>query len=156
MTAASRIGLFGLAVAFASQTLTPQATSPIFQADVTVVNVPCVVRDRRGGLVTGLDKSNFELFDGGARQDIRYFARQADIPLAVGLLLDTSGSVRDIVQREKETAGTFLRQVLRPSDSGMVVSFADSVSLWQDFTSSTDQLNAALLKVRPVLGPPPF
>lgn len=60
------------------------------------------------------------------------------------------------MQHEKETAADFLQQILRPRDAGMVVSFADSVSLWQDFTASVDNLRTALTKVRSVLGPPPF
>jgi len=138
------------------RTVTPQDAVPLFQTGVTVVNVPCVVRERGGSLARDLHKDNFEIFDEGKRQEIRYFARQADIPLTLGVLLDISGSVRDIVEREKRTAASFFRKILRSNDYGMVTSFADSVRLWQDFTASVEDLNASLISVRPVLGPRPF
>src|SRR4051794_35526115 len=98
-----------------------QEAPRVFKTDVTVVNVSCIVRGNRGELVTDLDKDDFEIFEDGKKQDIRYFTRQADVPLNLGLLVDVSGSVRDIVERERKTAGEFLEQILRPMDDGMIV-----------------------------------
>jgi VWFA-related protein len=123
-----------------------------FKAGVTVVNVPVTVRGR-GILVTDLNKNDFEILDNGKRQEISYFAHQADVPLNVALLVDVSGSVFEIIGDEKLTAGQFLEQVLRPHDSGIIVSFADSVVLWQDFTSSLDLLKAGLANLRDVGAP---
>jgi VWFA-related protein len=80
-------------------------------------------------LVTDLNKSDFEILDNGKLQEISYFAHQADVPLNVALLVDVSGSVREIIKDEKVTAGQFLEQVLRPHDRGIIVSFSDSVEL---------------------------
>lgn len=79
----SALGVFSWPIA-------PQ-TSPEFRAGVTVVNVPCVVRDHHCGVLTDLNRDDFDVFDGGKKQEIRYFARLADVPLAVGLLLDPAG-----------------------------------------------------------------
>jgi len=131
-----------------------QASSPTFKTGVTVVNVPVTVRGD-GILVTDLHKNDFEIFDDGKRQEISYFAHQNDVPLNVALLVDVSGSVRQIIEDEKVTAGQFLEQVLRPHDTGIIVGFSESVVLWQGFTSSIDLLKAALTNLKPVTLPAP-
>jgi len=110
-------------------------------------------RSGHGILVTDLNKNDFEILDNGKRQEISYFARQADVPLNVALWVDVSGSVLEIIKDEKVTAGQFLEQVLRPHDNGAIVSFADSVVLWQDFTSSIDLLKAGLTNLKDVGAP---
>src|ERR1700684_1700014 len=80
----------------------PQEGPPTFKTGVTVVNVPVTV-GRLGGLVTDLEKNDFEILDNGKRQEISYLARQADIPLNVALLVDVSGSVNQIMEDEKTT-----------------------------------------------------
>jgi len=131
-----------------------QSSSPTFKTGITVVNVPVTVRGD-GILVTNLHKNDFEIFDNGKRQEISYFAHQNDVPLNVALLVDVSGSVRQIVEDEKVTAGQFLERVLRPHDRGIIVGFSDSVVLWKGFTSSIDLLKAALSNLKPVALPAP-
>jgi len=126
-----------------------QASLTTFKTGVTVVNVPVTVRGD-GILVTDLHKNDFEILDNGKRQEISYFAHQDDVPLNVALLVDVSGSVRQIIEDEKVTAGQFLERVLRPHDRGIVVGFSESVILWQGFTSSIDLLKAALTNLKPV------
>src|SRR5579862_9605966 len=99
--------------------------------DVDVVNVLCTVRDRNGALVKDLDKENFEIREDGKLQQVRYFARETDLPLTIGLLVDVSGSVRRLVQTEKDTAERFLNEVLRPQDQALLVGFSSTVVLWQ-------------------------
>jgi len=114
------------------------------QVDVNVVNVLCTVRDRRGALVTSLKQDDFEVRENGGLQQIHYFARDADLPLTVALLVDLSGSVRRFVQSEKGAAVQFLRQVLRPTDQALLSGFSSTIVLWQDFTSSVPLLEKAL------------
>jgi VWFA-related protein len=114
------------------------------KVDVDVVNVLCTVRDRNGALVRDLDRENFEIREDGKPQQIRYFARETDLPLTLGLLVDVSGSVRRLVQAEKDTAERFLKQVLRPQDQALLVGFSSTVKLWQDFTDSPTVLRVAL------------
>jgi VWFA-related protein len=114
------------------------------KVDVDVVNVLCTVRDRNGALVKDLDQDHFEIREDGKPQQIRYFARETDLPLTLGLLVDVSGSVRRLVQAEKDTAERFLKQVLRPQDQALLVGFSSTVKLWQDFTDSPTVLRVAL------------
>lgn len=118
--------------------------------DVDVVNVLCTVHDKHGGLVTDLRKEDFEIFENGRKQEIRYFARDTDLPLTVALLVDVSGSVRAIIDEEKEAAAQFLQTVLRPSDQALLIGFSGTVILWQDFSSSSEVLRNALARLRPI------
>ena len=166
MNPSARIAAVILGLGLTLLPVNPQQASPTFKTDVTeveapfktgvtVVNVPVTVRGH-GILVTDLNKNDFEILDNGKRQEISYFAHQADVPLNVALLVDVSGSVLEIIKDEKVTAGQFLEQVLRPHDSGAIVSFADSVVLWQDFTSSMDLLRAGLTNLKDVGAPTLF
>ncbi|MBV8551756.1 MAG: VWA domain-containing protein [Acidobacteriaceae bacterium] len=89
----------------------PQAT---FSADVKVVNVFATVRDKDGKIVRNLTKDDFILEEDGRPQTIRYFAQQSDLPLTLGLLVDTSGSERRMIPEERDASRTFIEQVLRP------------------------------------------
>jgi VWFA-related protein len=114
------------------------------KVEVNVVNVLCTVRDKQGALAKDLRKEDFEILDNGQHQQIRYFARDTDLPLTVALLVDVSGSVSRFVQSEKATAVRFFREVLRPGDQAMLTGFSSTVKLWQDFTPSVSELQGAL------------
>src|ERR1700693_3430030 len=90
-------------------------SEPAIKVDVEVVNVFCTVHDHRGALIPDLRQDDFKIFEDGRPQQIRYFARETELPLTVALLLDVSGSVRWFVEEEKRTAAKFLEQVLRPN-----------------------------------------
>ena len=135
--------------AFAQPTAAKESDTPI-KVDVDVVNVLCTVYDKRGALVQDLSKSDFEIFENGRPQDIRYFARDTDLPLAVALLLDVSGSVRALIEAEKDTAAKFFEAVIHPSDQALLVGFSSTIVLWQDFTPSVDRLSMALSRLRAV------
>ncbi len=133
-----------LLVCAASILLSTIALAQTIQVDVNVVNVLCTVRDQRGALITGLQQGDFEILEDGAPQQIRYFARDTDLPLTIALLVDVSGSVRKFVQAEKSAAVQFLREVLRPTDQALLTGFSSTIVEWQDFTSSVPALEAAL------------
>ena len=125
----------------------PDATSeePTFSLDVKVVNVLATVKDRNGGLVSTLGKDDFILAEDGIRQEIRYFAHQTDLPLTIGLLIDTSGSQRTLIPDERSAGTLFFRSVLRPNtDLGFLMSFDRNVELLQDYTSSLSLLKQGL------------
>jgi VWFA-related protein len=128
------------------------------RVDVDVVNVLCTVHDRRGALIRDLKQADFDIFEDGRPQQIRYFAQETNLTLTVALLLDVSGSVRWFVEDEKRTAAKFLEQVLRPDDRALLVGFSSTVVLWQDLTGSTQLLGAALQRLRsiPFRGLPPL
>lgn len=114
------------------------------RVEVGVVNIYCTVRTDKGGLVTGLGQSDFEVKEDGNRQEVKYFARETDRPLTLALLLDTSGSMRNVLPVEQDTGARFLEQVLRPSDLALLMTFDVNVDLLQDYTSEAERLEAAL------------
>src|SRR5271169_3170078 len=118
--------------------------------DVDVVNVLCTVADKRGALVTDLRKEDFEIRENGRKQEIRYFARDTDLPLTVAMLMDVSGSVRQAIEAEREAAGRFFDAVIRPTDHALLLGFSSTLVLWQDFTSSTERLRGALAQVHAI------
>src|SRR5580704_15266947 len=77
----------------------PQS-APTFTADVNVVNVFATVRDKNGKLVSDLNKEDFVLQEDGRPQTIRYFSRETDLPLTLGVLVDTSRSQRNVIDAE--------------------------------------------------------
>src|SRR5258708_2128313 len=120
------------------------------KVDVDVVNILCTVYDQRGALVTELKQEDFKVFENGKQQQIRYFARETNLPLTLALLLDVSGSVQRFVELEKNTAARFLETVLRPDDQALLMGFSSTIILWQDLTPSGPLLNAALQRLRAI------
>jgi len=76
----------------------PADEAPTIQVDVNVVSVLASVRDKRGGLVANLEKTDFTVFEDGKQQEIKYFSRETDLPLTIGLLIDVSGSQRNLIE----------------------------------------------------------
>lgn len=121
------------------------APSPTFSTGVKVVNVFANVRDKDGHIVTNLTKDDFTLLEDDRPQTIRYFSQQSDLPLTLGLLVDTSMSERRMLSTEREATHTFLEQVLRPDkDKAFLIHFDREVELLQDLTSSRERLEKAL------------
>jgi len=135
--------------------LCAQDSDTPIKVDVTVVNVLCTVRNANG-LVRDAGKDVFKLFEDGRPANIRYFTRQADMPLQVALLLDVSGSMMNFIGAEKNTAHKFLEQVMRPEDTAAVFGFGSTVVEWQGFTRSKDHLRKSLAKIKDIDGPPVF
>lgn len=112
---------------------------------VKVVNVLATVRDKHGKIVNSLTKDDFILTEDGRPQTLKYFARETDLPLTLGLLVDTSMSQRRVLTEERDASQSFLAQVLREDkDKAFVIHFDREVELSQDLTSSHEQLRAAL------------
>ena len=114
------------------------------RVETQVVNVLAVVRDRNGMLIKDLNREDFEIREDGVRQEVRYFSRETDTPLTIGLLIDTSGSVRNVLEIEKDQAKLFLSRVLRPGDLVFVTNFDLEVTLIQDFTNDMRDLSEAI------------
>ncbi len=112
---------------------------------VKVVNVLATVRDKHGKIVNDLSKDDFTVTEDGSPQTVKYFARETDLPLTLGLLVDTSMSQRRVLNEERDASESFLAQVLREEkDKAFVIHFDREVELLQDLTSSHEQLRAAL------------
>jgi len=114
------------------------------KVNVDVVQLFFNVKDKKGGLIPNLTKNDFQIFEDGKPQNIRYFAAESDLPLTLGILIDTSPSQGNVLQMEQDVGGSFLSQILREKDMAFVISFDADVNLLQDFTSSSQRLRAAL------------
>jgi VWFA-related protein len=144
------VAALSFAQLFAAQPIFAQENEQPIHVDVDVVNVLCTVSDKRGALVTDLRKEDFEIRENGRKQEIRYFARDTDLPLTVAMLMDVSGSVRQALEAEREAAGKFFDVVLRPTDHALLLGFSSTLVLWQDFTSSTARLHTALAQLHAI------
>jgi VWFA-related protein len=122
--------------------------TPTFSSDVKVVNVLATVRDKHGQIVNNLTKDDFKLEEDGRPQTIRYFAKETDLPLTLGLLVDTSMSQRRVLEQERIASYAFLEHLMREDkDKAFVIHFDWEIELLQDLTSSRKKLNAALEKL---------
>ncbi|MGQ9633234.1 MAG: VWA domain-containing protein, partial [Bryobacteraceae bacterium] len=114
----------------------PPDELPSIRVDVQVVNILCSVRDGKGRLVPDLTKEDFLVSEEGKPQQIRYFSRQTDLPLTIGLLIDVSGSQKNLLETEKRTADQFFTRVLQKKDLAFLISFGPDAELVQDSTIS--------------------
>jgi VWFA-related protein len=116
-----------------------------FSADVKVVTLFATARDHKGRIVHDLSREDFQLEEDGRPQTIRYFSRESDLPLKVGIMIDTSRSQYGILEHERCASYTFLDRVLREGkDSAFVMTFDVAVTMLQGFTSSRKELQTAL------------
>jgi VWFA-related protein len=122
--------------------------TPTFSTDVKVVNVLATVRNKSGSLVGNLTQDDFLLSEDGHPQTIRYFARESNLPLTLGLMVDTSGSQRRVLDAERGASMRFLDQVVRENkDQVFIMQFDSSVQIRQPLTSSVAKLDDALAYV---------
>jgi Ca-activated chloride channel family protein len=116
---------------------------------VNLVDVLFTVLNRRNKLVPDLEKSDFQVFDDKLPQEIRYFSKQTDLPLRIGMLLDTSNSIRDRIKFEQDASVSFLFSVLRRNkDEAFVMTFDDEPQVIQPFTGDTGVLRDHIMKTR--------
>lgn len=126
---------------------TTNAVSTI-SVDARLVNIPVVVRDKKGAIVRDLHKEDFDLQVDGKPQTIRYFDLDSNLPLTLGLLIDTSMSQHDVLDDERSASGTFLDQMLKgDKDEAFLIQFAHQTDLLTDLTSSRSKLQAGLKQV---------
>ncbi len=119
-------------------------TAPTIKVSTEVVNVLAIVKDKKGHLIPDINKEDFELTEDNTPQEIRYFSRQTDTPLTLGILVDTSPSQQRVLSIEQEEAKTFIGQVIKPKDLAFVLHFDVDVELLQDFTSDRKLLSKAI------------
>src|ERR1700686_3413359 len=122
-----------------------QGGTPKISVDVKTVSVPVTVRDKHGKIISDLTKEDFSLDEDGQPQTVNYFARENDLPLRLGLLVDTSLSQRRVLEEERSASYSFLDHLLRENkDLAFVIHFDREVELLEDFTGSRPKLQAAL------------
>jgi len=135
------LAVSALAVAAAAQDSTPE-----FSSNVRVVTLLATVRNKStGAIVKDLAQRDFRLEEDGHSQKIRYFSRESELPLVLGMLVDTSQSMRPMFEPVRLASNRFFKQVLREDrDVAAIVHFDVATGILQDFTSSRDRLAAAL------------
>ena len=146
LTLASTVALVGQ-----QQSQTPadddQSTETL-KVRVNVVQLFFNVKDKKGALIPNQTKDDFQILEDGKPQTIKYFTAESNLPLTLGILIDSSGSQMRVLEMEKEVGGSFLSQILRDKDEAFVIDFDVNVDLLQDFTNDVHRLKAALNKAR--------
>src|SRR5215467_6114426 len=121
-----------------------QGQIPTFRKNVNVVNVFFTVKDHHGALLPNLTKDEFEVLEDGKPQTVKYFSAETNLPLTLGMLIDSSGSMQRMLPEEKVVGADFLGQVITEKDLAFVISFDISVDLLQDLTSDAHLLRTGL------------
>jgi len=153
---AGAASVFGAAI-IAQQNPVPQqqeaaqADDPTrIRVEVTRVNLLFTVTDKKGRFVTDLGKDDFEVIESKRQQVIQEFSAETDLPLRLGILIDTSNSIRDRFKFEQEAASEFVRSVMRSKqDKAMVVSFDSTAELVSDLIDDERKTEGAIRDLRP-------
>lgn len=131
----------------AAQQATDEQTRIVL--DVARVNMLFTVTDKKGRFVTNLTKDDFEIREEKKEQQILEFVAESDLPLRLGILVDSSNSVRDRFKFQQEAAVEFVNSVVRPEDKAVIVSYDSGAELVADLTGNTEQLAKAIRSLRP-------
>src|SRR5262249_10847363 len=106
------------------------------KVDVDLVSILTSVRDKKGALIPTLSKDDFTVLEDGKPQPIKYFTKETDLPLTIGMLVDVSGSQSTLIGIEQAAASQFFSQVLRKKDLAFLIMFGEETELLQDYTGS--------------------
>ena len=121
----------------------PQASGTV-KVQTTLVNVFATVRDKHNGIISDLTKDDFKIYEDGTEQKVAFFAKESDMPITLAILMDTSGSMYNIMDAEKDAASRFVREIMRKKDEAVVISFDTDVNLLADFTEDPAELARAM------------
>lgn len=150
------LGTFAIAALALSQQ--KQQAPPIDESDtvirggVDLVNVLATVRGKSNALISNLEKTDIRVFEDGKEQEIRYFTRETDLPLTIGMLIDVSGSMDALIPVERRAGSEFFQEVLRKGDLAFLISFGKDSELLQDSTGSPRLLERGLNDLKPNVG----
>jgi VWFA-related protein len=118
------------------------------RVQVNLVNLFATVRDKHKGIITGLKQDDFQVFEDGQPQEITNFSAESNLPITLGILIDTSGSEYYMLSGLKEAASRFLGRVMRKGDEAMIMTFDTDVDLLADFTDDRARLDRAINRAR--------
>ncbi len=127
---------------------------PVFKDTAELVNLLATVHDKKGRLISTLEKQDFQIFEDGKPQEIKYFNRESQLPLTIGLLFDCSGSETNMIPMERQGSMEFFNTVLREKDMAFLITFATDVDLIEDFTADKRRLERALDTIKVIGGGP--
>ena len=148
--------LLSLAVSALNAQAPPKPAAPappigqdqVIRIDVDLVNVYFNVRDKRGAYAGGLTASDFDIYEDGRKQEPRFFTRETNQPLTLGLLIDVSRSQENLIEVQRRASSTFFAKVLKPKDMAFIISFGADAELLQDLTGSLSLLERGLRELR--------
>src|SRR6202051_237553 len=125
-----------------------QGPAGTVKVNVNVVGLFFNVKDKHGALIPNITKDDLQVLEDCAPQTVKYFAADSNLPLTLGILIDSSGSQRNVLDMEKQVGGAFLHQILTDKDEAHVIAFNVDAELVQDYTRDVHRLQAALNKVK--------
>ena len=138
------------AAAAAAAAAAADAATPTLKVQANEVDLVFTVTDKNGKFITGLNQSSFGLLDNHMPPEaVLHFYQQTNLPLRVGIMLDTSSAIRQRFQFEQESAITFLLQVLHRNDRAFVEGFDVQTDVEQGFTNNIDLLSQGIHRLRP-------
>jgi Ca-activated chloride channel family protein len=117
------------------------------KVDVDLVLVPVTITDPLNRLVTGLEKENFQLYEGNSNQEIRTFSSE-DAPVSLGVIFDSSGSMSSKMDKAKDAVLEFFKTA-NPQDEFFMITFSDEPETVSDFTSSVEEIQDKLVYAVP-------
>jgi len=139
---------FGIAVIVAGLaagwTLVRAQEDDVIRVEVNLVNILASVRDKHGAFVSNLSKDDFQIFEDGKPQTIKYFTRETNLPLTIGMLVDVSASQGNLIEIERNAASQFFSHVIQKKDQAFLISFGSESELLQDLTNSVRLLQRGL------------
>jgi VWFA-related protein len=125
-----------------------QEPAATLKVNVNIVQLFFNVKDKHGALIPNMTKDDFQIYEDGQPQTVKYFTPETNLPLTLGILIDSSGSQVRVLDMEKEVGGAFLKQILTDKDLAYVLDFNVDASLVQDFTRDVQRLQKALNSVK--------
>ncbi len=125
-----------------------QGQGPVIKTEVNLVNVFATVRDKNKRIVNDLKQDDFKIYEDGHEEKIAFFSKEMNLPITIGLLLDTSGSEQNMLPAIQDGGSRFLHRVLKKGDEAMIISFDSDVDLLSDFTDDRSILDRAINKAR--------
>lgn len=130
------------------QQQTPESSQTL-KVQTNLVNVFATVRDKKNGLITDLKQDDFKIYEDGVEQKIAYFSKDMNLPITLAILIDTSGSMQNILGAEQDAASRFVKTVMRGNkDEAIVISFDFDVNLLADFTEDPEVLEEGIHRAR--------
>ena len=142
-----RLTVLSLCLVLAGTVVVLAQDEPI-RVDVNLVSILASVRNKSGALISNLTKDDFKIYEDGKEQQIKNFTRETDLPLTLGLLVDTSSSQERLIDTEQRAASQFFSKVIREKDQAFLIQFGAEAELLQDLTNSTRLLQKGLQQLR--------
>jgi VWFA-related protein len=143
-----RLTVFCLFLALAVAIVLIAQDDNTIRLDVNLVSIFASVRGKNNALISNLEKGDFKIYEDGKEQQIKNFTRETDLPLTLGLLVDTSSSQERLIETEQRAASQFFSKVIREKDQAFLIQFGAEAELLQDLTNSPRLLQKGLQQLR--------